>query len=64
MKQFIKFSCSVFPPRHLTVLMAFFNTSAFLLCTSCFIIDYDKIPVGELYGKLTLEWVGFDQFIY
>jgi len=64
MKQFIKFSRSVFPSRHFTVLMTFLDTSAFVLCTSCSAINYDKIPVGELHGKLTLEWVGPDQFIY
>jgi hypothetical protein len=61
MKQLTKSSRFIFLLRRLPVLL---NTAAFVLCTSCSTLDYDKIPVGELHGKLTLEWVGPDQFIY
>jgi len=62
MKQLTKSSRFIFLLRRLPVLIL--NTAAFVLCTSCWTLDYDKIPVGELHGKLTLEWVGPDQFIY
>ena len=62
MKQLTKSSRFIFLLRRLPVLIL--NTAAFVLCTSCSTLDYDKIPVGELHGKLTLEWVGPDQFIY
>lgn len=64
MKQFNTASHSVLQSRHSTLPITFLTAVAFVLCTSCSTIDYDKIPVGELHGRLTLEWVGPDQFIY
>lgn len=51
-------------PQHLAVLMRLLVKAALVLFTSCSSFDYNNVPVGELHGKLTLEWVGPDQFIY
>ena len=64
MKPFSRPSYAVLQSRRSTLPMTLLTAVAFVLCTSCSAINYDKIPVGELHGKLTLEWVGPDQFIY
>src|SRR4051812_4355879 len=37
-----------------------------IFCTlaGCQKWNYDAIPTGEVHGRLTIEWVGPDQFIY
>jgi hypothetical protein len=32
--------------------------------TTCQTLNYERIPTGEIGGRLTIEWVGPDQFIY